>query len=152
MARQAEKSAKRKIKNQRFVQVVWSPLAGSLFAVDATNVALSVFAGVDEIQTFLAKNKPSASSPFLSGKEYPGAFDIAVAPFVGRLFAFAKAGLEPLAEGGATYKKLSEDPKYKLFMEYHKALTSRPSWNATFDDDYIVDMMRARVEKMRESK
>jgi glutathione S-transferase len=131
------------------VQVVWSHVGKILFSVEPTSTASAVFAGIDEIQGLLAKYRPSASSPFLSGKEYPGAFDLAVAPFVGRLFAFTKGGLEPLAEGGASYKKLSEDPKYKVFREYSDALTSRPSWKATFDEEYVVDYSVKRIARIK---
>ncbi|KAK4334197.1 hypothetical protein RTBOTA2_002926 [Rhodotorula toruloides] len=50
------------------------------------------------------------------------------------------------------FSKLSSDEKYAPFRAYHEALVSRPSWSETFDEEYIVEKMTARIKQMREQQ
>ncbi|GAA6029683.1 hypothetical protein JCM8097_001000 [Rhodosporidiobolus ruineniae] len=123
----------------RFHEVATSPFLHVVYQgkLEAADAAL---AGIEEVQQLLAKQP----GKFLLGDQ-PTIGDLGVAPFVGRLFAFSKAGIVP--ESIAT--PLLNDPKYEAFRAYHEAITSRPSWKATFDDEYIVSASKERIEKLR---
>ncbi|GAA5900563.1 hypothetical protein JCM6882_000909 [Rhodosporidiobolus microsporus] len=127
---------------ERFSQVVNAPFGQLLYQNDLSGSA-SLLAGVEEIQKLLARTE----GDFLLGSQITIG-DLAVAPFVGRIFAAGKAGLIP----GDSFTALSSDAKYAPFRAYHQALTSRPSWAETFDEEYVVEFTKKRIEKMRAEK
>lgn len=105
--------------------------------------------GVTEIQSLLNRHKGT----FLLGDKL-SIGDLAVAPFIGRIYTLGKAGASllpserlvldetpslipfrsrsPRSRAGLipdeTFSKLASDSKYERFRKYHEALTSRPSW------------------------
>ncbi|BGP14934.1 hypothetical protein JCM10213v2_002889 [Rhodosporidiobolus nylandii] len=121
-----------------FTQVVTGPLMA--IAYRGEDKSADVLKGVEEIQTLLAKH----DGTFLLGEQI-SIGDLAVAPFVGRVFANGKGGLIP----SDLYNTLNTDAKYAPFKAYRDALVSRPSWAATFDEDYVIHYSRKRIEKMR---
>ncbi|GAA5937521.1 hypothetical protein JCM10213_007265 [Rhodosporidiobolus nylandii] len=123
---------------ERFTQVVTGPLMA--IAYRGEDKSADVLKGVEEIQTLLAKH----DGTFLLGEQI-SIGDLAVAPFVGRVFANGKGGLIP----SDLYNTLNTDAKYAPFKAYRDALVSRPSWAATFDEDYVIHYSRKRIEKMR---
>ncbi|BGP00774.1 hypothetical protein NBRC10513v2_000898 [Rhodotorula toruloides] len=128
--------------SQRYQDVVNGPYSQVLYQ-GKTEAAPSLLTGIEEIQSLLAKH----NGTFLLGDK-PSIGDLAVAPFVGRLFTLGKQGFVP--EG--VFSKLSSDEKYAPFRAYHEALVSRPSWSETFDEEYIVEKMTARIKQMREQQ
>lgn len=124
---------------ERFHQVVSTPYF-NLLLHGSSGSAQCILVGIREIQKLLQKR----GGPLAFGSTYSMA-DCGVAPFVGRIFATGRAGLL----SGDVYQKLTTDPEFAPFKAYHEALTSRPSWNATFDEDYIVNGTKKRVEASR---
>ncbi|GAA5898154.1 hypothetical protein JCM5296_002006 [Sporobolomyces johnsonii] len=124
---------------ERYTQIVTGPLMGYIYAGKADGID-SLLPGLDEIQSLLAKHPGT----FLLGSDI-SIGDLAVAPFVGRLFTFAKAGLLP----EELAKTLTSDEKYAPLRAYNEALTSRPSWSATYDEEYILEKTKARIETLR---
>ncbi|BGP38950.1 hypothetical protein JCM10449v2_002888 [Rhodotorula kratochvilovae] len=127
---------------QRFTDVVTSQYMQVLLH-GKTEAAPALLSGIDEIQGLLARH----TGTFLLG-EQPTIGDLAVAPFVGRIFVSGKAGLLP----GNVFSTLSTEEKYAPFRAYHAALTSRPSWSATFDEEYIVEKTKARIEGLKKAQ
>ncbi|GAA5870134.1 hypothetical protein JCM8547_006897 [Rhodosporidiobolus lusitaniae] len=125
---------------ERFNQVL--PLNAILYQGEHDKVS-AYLSGLDEIQSILER----ISGPFLLGEKLTFG-DLAVAPFVGRAFASAKAGLLPenLAQA------LLSDPKYATFRAYHDTLVSRPSWKETFDEEYVIGFTKKRIEAARAAK
>ncbi|GAA6029680.1 hypothetical protein JCM8097_000999 [Rhodosporidiobolus ruineniae] len=123
----------------RFQEVLNTPFTALWLRSDASQVP-AVLSGVDEVQSLLAKQP----GKFLLGDK-PTIGDLAVAPFVGRLFAFSKGGLVP----DSLTAPLTTEEKYAPFRAYHEALTSRPSWKETFNEEEIVQQVKAFVKKMR---
>lgn len=105
----------------------------------------SVFTGIEEIQGMLTQ----FDGPFLLGNDI-SIGDLAVAPFVGRIFAGPKYGesrssdLCGKSDRTETPSRLTclpladllpkdfadklEDDKFKVFRAYRDALVTRPSW------------------------
>ncbi|TNY19088.1 hypothetical protein DMC30DRAFT_418243 [Rhodotorula diobovata] len=102
--------------------------------------ASALLEGVSEIQGLLQRHKGT----FLLGDKL-SIGDLAVAPFVGRIYTLGKAGL--LAD--EAFSPLASDAKFAPFRDYYQALTTRPSWKETFDDEYIVEKMKARIESTK---
>lgn len=71
------------------------------------------------------------SGPFFLEDHFSVA-DIAVAPFIGRLFTLAKAGVIP-----DIYAAITEGVDYKRFNDYAQALFGRPSFQDTFVDKEV---------------
>uniref|UniRef100_A0A0K3C5T7 BY PROTMAP: gi/472580701/gb/EMS18479.1/ maleylacetoacetate isomerase [Rhodosporidium toruloides NP11] gi/647402927/emb/CDR49115.1/ RHTO0S23e00936g1_1 [Rhodosporidium toruloides] n=1 Tax=Rhodotorula toruloides TaxID=5286 RepID=A0A0K3C5T7_RHOTO len=113
--------------SQRYQDVVNGPYSQVLYQ-GKTEAAPSLLTGIEEIQSLLAKH----NGTFLLGDK-PSIGDLAVAPF-------------------GVFSKLSSDEKYAPFRAYHEALVSRPSWSETFDEEYIVEKMTARIKQMREQQ
>ncbi|GAA6001301.1 glutathione S-transferase family protein [Rhodotorula paludigena] len=127
---------------QRFQDIVNAPL-GQLLYQGKADAASSLFKGVSEWQQFLARYP----GPFLLGEQVTIG-DLAVAPFIGRLFSVAKAGLVP----AEVNDKLTTDAEFEPFRAYHDALTSRASWKETFDEPYIVEKSKARIEALKKQQ
>ncbi|GAA6014693.1 hypothetical protein JCM10207_006905 [Rhodosporidiobolus poonsookiae] len=123
----------------RFGDIAGGPF-NQILLFNKTEQVPALLKGVEEIQSLLAK----FPGTFLLGDK-PSIGDLAVAPFIGRLFAAGKAGLLP----EEAFKPLSTDAAYEPFRAYHQALTSRPSWSETFDEAYVVEFTKKRIEKMR---
>jgi glutathione S-transferase len=58
--------------------------------------------------------------------------DIAVAPFLGRMYALARAGIIP-----DVFATITGDLAYKRFNDYAQALFARPSFQSTFVDEKV---------------
>ncbi|GAA5821845.1 hypothetical protein JCM11251_004740 [Rhodosporidiobolus azoricus] len=126
---------------ERYTQVVGGPFGQVLYFGKSDSATISsLLSGIDEIQSLLNRTKGA----FLLGDQITVG-DLGVAPFVGRLFAAGKAGLLP----SEVYTPLSTDDKYASFRAYHQALTSRPSWAETFDEDYVIEFTKKRIEKTK---
>ncbi|GAA5986789.1 hypothetical protein JCM10908_000899 [Rhodotorula pacifica] len=123
---------------QRYTDVITSPFMTALFQ-GKPELAEPVFTGIEEIQGLLQQY----DGPFLLGNDI-SIGDLAVAPFVGRLFAAPKYDLLP-----QEFADKLKDDKYKVFRAYGDALTSRPSWKETFDEEYIFNHMKNMIEKRR---
>ncbi|GAA5893982.1 hypothetical protein JCM8208_001298 [Rhodotorula glutinis] len=121
---------------QRFTDVVTSAWY-QVTMQGKPEAGAALLEGVAEVQSLLNRHKGT----FLLGDKL-SIGDLAVAPFVGRIFTLGKAGLIP----DETFSKLASDSKFEPIRAYHDALTSRPSWKDTFDDEYIVEKMKARIE------
>jgi len=119
----------------RFVDIVVDPWNRLLKEGDL-EAGAALLAGLDEIQSLLARH----SGVFLLGDTLTFG-DLAVAPFLGRIFVLGKAGLM----AGEAYATLATDAKYSPIRAYHAALTSRTSWRDTFDEVYIVEKARAQL-------
>ncbi|BGP54730.1 hypothetical protein JCM8202_003237 [Rhodotorula sphaerocarpa] len=125
---------------QRYNEVVGGPFMTLLFQGEGkTDADEKVWKGLEEIQGMLSR----FDGPFLLGNEL-SIGDLAVAPFVGRIFASPKYGLLS-EEFGA---RLNDD-KYKVFRDYKDALVSRPSWKDTFDEEYVMSHMKTMIDKRR---
>lgn len=126
-------------------EVVGGPFMTLLFQGEGkTDADENVWKGLEEIQGMLSR----FDGPFLLGNEL-SIGDLAVAPFVGRIFASPKYGKLPrvssLPASGSPFLiseyrpgLLSEefgarlnDDKYKVFRDYKDALVSRPSWKVS---------------------
>ncbi|ORY91728.1 thioredoxin-like protein [Leucosporidium creatinivorum] len=124
---------------ERFNQIVSTPFFSNLLhGKEESTVCL--LAGIKEIQGLLAKYE----GPFALGQQISAA-DLGVAPFVGRIFAAGKAGLLV----GSVYEALTTDATYAPFVAYHKTLTERESFKATFDEPYIIEHTKNRVKAIR---
>ncbi|GAA5952643.1 hypothetical protein JCM8115_003658 [Rhodotorula mucilaginosa] len=123
---------------QRFTDVVTSPFMTALFQ-GKPEAADSVFTGIEEIQGMLTQ----FDGPFLLGNDI-SIGDLAVAPFVGRIFAGPKYDLLP-----KDFADKLEDDKFKVFRAYRDALVTRPSWKETFDEEYVMSHMKHMIEKRR---
>ena len=104
----------------------------TLYRGEADKVA-DIYPAVKEIQSILAKRKEKNGGPFWHGSQ-PGIADLGIAPFVGRLKAFAST-LEPLKSSDLADRLYDPKGEFALFAEYTDALMSRPSWSKTFDQD-----------------
>ncbi|GAA6014690.1 hypothetical protein JCM10207_006904 [Rhodosporidiobolus poonsookiae] len=124
--------------SQRFLDIAASPINNILLFSQNEQIP-ALLTGIEEVQTLLAR----FPGTFLLGEQI-SIGDLAVAPFIGRLFAAGKAGT--LSE--EAYKPLSTESKYEPFRAYHKALTSRPSWAETFDEQLVLDLQK-RIRQMR---
>lgn len=71
------------------------------------------------------------SGPFFLGEVFSVA-DIAVAPFIGRMYTLSKAGLIP-----DVFAIVTGDVAYKRFNNYALALFARPSFRSTYADEKV---------------
>ena len=85
--------------------------------------------GVENIQAILPPEG------YAIGKEWSIA-DAAVTPFAARMNVLLKydLGVWKEGEGRKVYDTLQDDPKYARFKKYYEDVTSRPSFQATFDE------------------
>ncbi|KAF8878885.1 hypothetical protein CPB84DRAFT_1852242 [Gymnopilus junonius] len=100
-----------------------------------------LLSGILTIQDLLPAPAPSgvgggesSSSFFFDGGLFSFA-DIAMAPFLGRMYTMAKAGLIP-----DVYVALMTDPKYVRLNEYAQSLFSRKSFWDTFPDEKMYEL------------
>jgi glutathione S-transferase len=82
--------------------------------------------GIRHIQDSLPQ-----SGPFFLEDHFSVA-DIAVAPFIGRMYTLAKAGLIP-----DVFNTITGDVTYKRFDDYAQALFRRPSFQSTYVDEKV---------------
>jgi glutathione S-transferase len=90
----------------------------------------SLLSGIRTVQDLLPATS-GGSSFFLDDGRFSFA-DIAVAPFLGRMYAVAKSGLIP-----DVYAALTSDPAYMRMNDYAQSLFSRKSFRDTFPDEKV---------------
>lgn len=92
--------------------------------------------GIRQIQAELDER-----GPYFLGEMFSVA-DVAVAPFIGRMYALTRAGLIP-----DTYPALTESVEYSKFNAYAGALLARPSFQSTFVDEKVRRRGRGCVRR-----
>ena len=92
--------------------------------------------GIRSIQDSLPK-----SGPFFLDDHFCVA-DIAVVPFLGRIYALAKAGIIP-----DVFTAVTRDVAYKRFNDYAQALFARPSFQSTFADEKVRSITFAHLRR-----
>ncbi|KAI5476800.1 hypothetical protein MNV49_007257 [Pseudohyphozyma bogoriensis] len=120
---------------ERFNQVVWSKTYPILASGDKSGVP-DIIKGLEEISGLLQRHP----GPFFLGEKLSIA-EVGVAPFLGRLLTFGKAGVLD----DELYSALITKPELKPLAEYAELLTSRPAFKATFDADYLVAKQKERA-------
>jgi glutathione S-transferase len=132
-------SALQAAKMRLFVEVWSSKVQGPIFAPffgpgdkDASTKI------VNALETEIVPFFKESGGPYVLGKEFSMA-DVMTHGFILRLFAWAKAGFY----GEGLYDELTQIQEIK---EWHDALLTRPSVQKTFDEEFIVNTMRKRLE------
>lgn len=87
------------------------------------------------------QNSLPTSGPFLLGDHFC-VDDIAVVPFLGRMYGLAKAGVIPDVVTAVT-----RDVAYKWFDDYVQALFARPSFQSTFADEKVRRIIFAHLSR-----
>jgi len=126
-------------KMRLFVEVWQSKIQGSIFAPffgpGDKDAATKIVNGLkNDIVPLLKEN----GGPYVLGKEFSMA-EVLTHSFVLRLFAWAKAGFY----GEGFYEQLQGIKEVK---EWHDAIASRDSAKKTFDESFVVESMRKRLE------
>ncbi|KAI0048892.1 glutathione S-transferase [Auriscalpium vulgare] len=118
-----------------FIDAVSTKFLPSYFALALRGESPEkVYAALADVQALLSP------AGFAVGDKYTIA-DAAIAPFLGRADIMLKRDLgryEPGVGAGA-YKEIFETPKFARLQKYYADVSARPSWKATFDEDYLVD-------------
>ncbi|WWD21413.1 hypothetical protein CI109_105898 [Kwoniella shandongensis] len=91
---------------------------------------------------FTTQNLMHPEGPFVLGSKLTIA-DILIAPFVGRLYAYGKHGIAPA--GKRTFETINTDPRYARFLKYVLAITARDSWKSTWDEDFSIGRLTAKI-------
>lgn len=89
----------------------------------------SLLSGIRTVQDLLPA--VSGGSSFFGNGHFSFS-DIAVAPFLGRIYALAKAGLIP-----DVYDALTTDPAYLRLNDYAQSLFARKSFQDTSADEKV---------------
>lgn len=76
--------------------------------------------------------------------------DAAWTPFVARMFVALKndLGTYPIGEGPKALETILSSPKLERFQRYWKEVSARPSFAATFDEDYITSVYKKRFGEL----
>ena len=140
------------------VTPAWAAFA---FRGESANAFL---AALEAVQALLPADKPYAV-----GDQFTNA-DIAVAPFLGRMYLMVRHGIGNYStEDGKSVWDALHSPRFARLTEYAEAITSRPSFQKTFDQvgplqiltphaanrvlqEYIKDMMEKRIAALKQQQ
>jgi glutathione S-transferase len=108
--------------------------------------ANTILKGVEAIQELLP------AEGFAIGPEYTIA-DASIAPIAARVHLALKNDLGAFkdGEGRKAFEALDGDPKYERYRKYFYDLTDRPSFKATFDEEYIKEAYYIRFKAPKQA-
>ncbi|TFY78988.1 hypothetical protein EWM64_g5023 [Hericium alpestre] len=127
-----------------FIEFVTNKVVSPFFAFSIRGEpAEPLLAGFEALQGQLDKGTFAVSDDFTIA-------DVALAPFLGRIELLTRedVGLFKEGEGRKVWQEIFEGPRFKRVQDYFKAVSSRPSFKATFDADFLLEGAKARYAKL----
>ncbi|KAI0062708.1 glutathione S-transferase [Artomyces pyxidatus] len=130
-------------KTRFFIDAVSTKVLPAYFAFVLRGEAPDkLFAALEDAQALLPP------TGFAVGENFTIA-DAAVAPFLGRADIMLKNDLGKFDAGAgvAVHKEIFQGGRFSRLQKYYADITARPSWKATFDEDFLVDYTKSKTLK-----